>query len=256
MLKKIIMVQCEVGRQLSLEDNLLIFKQRPDFVVLPEYFNVNPDHRDTERNSAEGHELLTYCRTLSDRFDSVVVAGSAVEFDGHHFYNCCTVYNRGNIALSYRKTNPTVNERKHNITPGEHQIICEIGGVRISVLICADVLDPDNFVRLRSESPDIVFIPTTSPYRPDETVRDKFARDNDIFVQGARLSGAYLVKCCAIGQLWGGTLQGRSSISAPWGVISRVSPLEESKKRILSMVLDIDELREFRRKQDLYAHNK
>lgn len=103
---------------------------------------------------------------------------------------------------------------------------------------------------MRAFKPDIIFVPTTSPFRGDETVKEKYARDHDIFVRGAALSGAYIVKCCAIGYLWGGRLQGRSLIAAPWGIISRINPEDESRERILSAILDIQELRDFRRKQE------
>ncbi|MEZ5358404.1 MAG: carbon-nitrogen hydrolase family protein [Candidatus Zixiibacteriota bacterium] len=251
MLKKIVVVQCATGKQLALDENLLIFKQRPSFVVLPEYFNVNPARRDTERNTVEGHEWLRYCRTLSERFETILIAGTAVESDGERFFNTSIVFNNGERIGSYRKQNPTVNERNHNITPGTEPTIIEVGGVRISILICADVLKPENFERLRSLDPDIVFIPTVSPFIPNETIKEKYARDEKLFVEGSRVSGAYCVKCCGVGELWGGRLQGRSLVSAPWGIMQRVSPENEDKTRIFSVVLDISEIREFREKQRL-----
>ncbi len=256
MLKKVVIVQCEIGKQLSLDENLLIFKQRPEFVILPEYFNVNPLHRDTQRNFAEAHEWLKYCTVLSERLETTLIAGTAVESDGQKFYNTCSVFHKGEFLSSYSKTHPTVNERKNQITPSSGHVIIPIRDINISILICADVLEPDNFRQLRPLNPDLIFIPTTSPEKPHETTKDKFARDEQIFVTGARDSGAYCIKCCAVGTLWGGRLQGRSSVSAPWGVIRRINPIDENKTRILSIVLDIDELREFREKQDLQNQNK
>jgi predicted amidohydrolase len=251
MLRKVCIVQCEVGRQLTRDENLLIFKQRPDFVILPEYFNVDPERRDTARNSGWGYERLQYCQTLSDRLRTTIIAGTAISSLAGRFYNTCYVYRRGEFIGSYYKTNPTRNERRHGIVAGNNRELFEIDGVRFSIMICADVLDPTNFTGLQSLEPDIVFIPTTSPYRPAESVRDKFSRDNTIFVAGARNAGSILVKCCAVGTLWGGRLQGRSLVAAPWGILSRISPDEEDRPRILSAVLDLGELREFRRKQEV-----
>lgn len=233
-----------------MDESLLIVKRRPDFIVFPEYYNVNPALRDTLRNSGMAYRHLNYCKTLSDRFDAVVIAGSAIEVDRNRFYNTCSVFENGRLLGKYRKLHPTDNEQRHGIAPGRDPILLEIAGVRISIMICADVLAPDAFARLASLKPDIVFIPTTSPLKIEETVKDKFARDQAIFVDGARAAGSYLVKCCAVGRLWGGTLQGRSLAAAPWGILTRVTPNEENGKRILSVVLDIDELRDFRRKQE------
>lgn len=233
-----------------MDDNLLIFKQHPDFVILPEYYNVDPLRRDTLRNSHDAYKWLDYCRTLSDRFNTTLIAGTAVEAAGKRFYNTCSVFSHGRAMATYRKRHPTVNERKNSISPGQEHVLFEIDGVFISVLICADVLQPSNFDALRPLGPDLVFIPTTSPYKPDETLRDKMSRDKDIFMDGARRSGSYVIKCCAVGRLWGGRLQGRSLVAAPWSVITRIPPDEEDRRRILSVVVDISELREFRTKQD------
>lgn len=251
MLRKVTIVQCEVGRQLTRDENLLIFKQRPDFVILPEYFNVDPARRDTVRNAGEAYDRLQYCQVLSDRFQTILIAGTAISSLGGNFYNSCYIYNRGEFVGSYLKNNPTEKERKQGIALGIGVEIFEIGDVRFSILICADVLIPDNFARLYPLEPDIIFVPTTSPFKPRDTVREKVERDNQIFVDGARRSGSYVVKCCAVGNLWGGRLQGRSLAAAPWGILSRISPDEEDRPRILSVVLDIDELREFRRKRAL-----
>ncbi|MEE9443664.1 MAG: carbon-nitrogen hydrolase family protein [candidate division Zixibacteria bacterium] len=249
MLRKIVIVQCDVGRELSLDENLAIFKQRPDFVILPEYFNVNPKLRDTRQNSLDTLRRLKYCGILAERFETILISGTAIESYENEFFNTCHVFDRNDIVGTYRKTNPTANEQKNYISPGQNQIIIEINNVRVSVLICADVLYQANFDRLRSLQPDIVFIPTTSPYRPHEHEKVKFARDNNIFIDGARRSGAYIIKCCAVGELWGGKLQGRSLVAAPWGILNRIAPQDENRERIISTTLDIADLREFRAKQ-------
>jgi len=93
-----------------------------------------------------------------------------------------------------------------------------------------------------------VFIPTTSPYRPEDSLSQKHDRDQKYFVAGAEVAGAYVVKTCGAGSIFGHRLQGRSLIAAPWGVVNRVEPLDEDSVRILTETLDIAELREFRRR--------
>lgn len=256
MLRKIIIVQCHPGRQLSLEENLMVFKQRPDFVVLPEYYNVDPEQIDLVHNSAQAPQRLDYCQVLADRFGGTLIAGTAIEADGGRFYNTSTVYQQGEVIGHYRKINPTPNERRRGITPGKSAGLFEVDGVRISIMICADVLLPENFSKLAELKPDIIFVPTTSPLRPGEAVKDKYTRDQHIFVDGAGRSGSFVVKCCGVGELWGGQLQGRSLAAAPWGILSRVPPDKEEHPRIMSLVLDIAELREFRKKREAVSTNK
>jgi predicted amidohydrolase len=256
MLRKAIIIQCQVSRQLSMEENLFIFRRRPDFIILPEYYNVDPTLRDMPLNANQSGEYLKYCQVLSDRFGAVLIAGTAVESDNDRFYNTSFVYNQGKMVGKYRKIHPTENEIRHGISPGIGFSLFEIDDVRISILICADVLHPENFSRMSELRPDIIFVPNTSPLKPNETVRDKFSRDREIFVAGAETSGSYIVKCCAAGRLWSADLQGRSLVAAPWGILSRISPEEEDRERILSIILDISELREFRRKREISLSSK
>jgi len=256
MLRKVSIVQCPVGRQLTRDENLLIFKQKPDFVVLPEYYNVDPHKRDSAHNANLAYERLLYCQTLSERFNTIIIAGTAIASLGGRFYNACYVYNRGEYVGVYYKTDPTTKESSTGIAAGADRQAFEIDGIRFSIMICADVLKPANFEYQRPLEPDIIFIPTTSPFREAESVREKFARDNSIFIDGAQKSGALLVKCCAVGNIWGVKLQGRSLVAAPWGILTRISPDEEDRPRVLSLVLDIDELREFRAKRDLVGSRR
>lgn len=255
MLRKITIIQCPNGRPLTTEDSLFIFKQRPDFVILPEYYNVDPDHRNTSVNASRTGEYLAYCRELSCRFDTNLIAGTAVELDGKIFYNTSFVFSKNKLIGRYRKQHPTENEKRNGIISGNEYLVLNVDGIRISILICADVLYPKNFEKLFKLKPDLIFVPTTSPFRPYETIRAKFERDQNIFVDGARKAGSYIVKCCAVGKLWGGVLQGRSLVAAPWGIFTRISPDEEDKKRIISIILDIAELREFRKKKMFSAQN-
>lgn len=265
MLTKITIVQCQVGRELTREENLLIFKRRPDFVILPEYFNVDPNLRDNIRNSELAIKRLEYCRVLSDRFGTILIGGTAIETDGKRFFNTCYIFDRGRLIGSYRKTNPTLNELKNGIIPGDGHCFdaegksiaqFEKNGVSFSVMICADVLHPVNFESRRKQNPDLIFVSVTSPLRENEGLRDKFNRDRDIFLSGSIQASSYVIKCCAVGQLWGTPLQGRSLIAAPWGILTRVPPIDEAKPRIISLVLDIDELREFKSKSmQANAHN-
>lgn len=248
MLAKVVLVQCDVGRRLTMEETLLIFRQRPDFVILPEYFNADPARPEAGHNALVAPQRLAYCRTLSEHLETTLIAGTAVEADGTGYHNTAYVYDQGSLVGSYRKVHPTTGETRRGIIPGVAPAVFSLYGTTIAILICADVLHPENFQRLQPYHPDIVFVPAVSPGRSHETVREKFTRDQLLFVDGARAAGSYVVKCCAIGDLWGGRLQGRSLITAPWGILTRISPDEEEKVRFLSFVLDLAELRDFRRR--------
>jgi len=213
-----------------------------DLVCLPEYFFI-PDRVRNQINTAD-HRLryLNLIEAFSRRLVGVVVGGTIVEREGPYYYNACHVYDCGRRLGVYRKTHPTPHEREVGISPGDGFKIFECRGIRLAVLICADVLYPESFEALSELKPDLIAVPMTSPYRHNETVAEKFQRDLDLFVTGAQLTGAYILKACGVGLLMGQRLQGRSLICAPWGIISRVNPRSEMLETTLIETIDLDAL--------------
>ncbi len=248
MLMKIAAVQASMGRRLGFEEKLHIFRQRPDFICLPEYWQIDSGVPDFHRAALLKTEHLAYVQRLSDELSSCLVGGTLVEAHGDKLYNTSYVSNRGSIVGWYRKRYPVPGELAKGITPGSENLVLNIDGVRIGVMICGDVFESHIYEELGNAGVDIIFIPTTSPYRPDDSLSRKHERDQKFFVAGAELSGAFVVKVCGVGSIFGHRLQGRSLIAAPWGIISRVSVQDEDSERILVATLDIDELRDFRRR--------
>ncbi len=248
MLLKVVAVQARMGRPLSLGEKMHIFKQRADFVCLPEYWLLDESTPDYHRAALRWLDYRSYLVRLSDELGTCIVGGTVVQPDGDRIYNTCFVIDRGNMVGQYRKRFPVPGEIARGITPGERRFVVSIDGIRIATLICGDVFHPELYAELAGDDVDVVFIPTTSPYRPEDSLSQKQERDQKYFVAGAEAAGAYVVKTCGAGSIFGHRLQGRSLIAAPWGVVNRVEPRDEDSVRILTETLDIAELRDFRRR--------
>lgn len=249
MLIKVAAVQCRVGKRLTLEEKLHIFKRRPDFICLPEYSLIDSSVPDFLRAALTVRENLQYLKNLSNDFAACLIGGSVVEAEGDSLYNSSYLFDCGMEIGRYRKLNPVSGEVNKGILPGDKLFVIDVDDVRIAVLICADALNIGLFEVLGTKDVDIIFIPTTSPYRPGESKSEKRKRDEDIYLAGAQRADAYLVKTCAVGTLFGKPLQGRSLIAAPWGILERVNYYSEANECLLTAILDIEELREFRRKK-------
>jgi len=249
MLVKVVAVQLKIGEKLSLEEKLFIFKQRPDFVCLPEYCFIDKSMPDFSRAALTTKDNLEYLQSLSDAFSTCLIGGSIVEADYDSLYNSSYIFNLGERAGRYRKLNPVSGEIEKGILPGDRIFTAIIGEVKIAVFICADALNIGLFDVIKNENVDLIFIPTTSPFRPDERKTEKHKRDKEIYLRAAQISGSYIIKTCGVGTLFGKPLQGRTLIVSPWGILKRVDIFSESSKCILSSILDIDEIRDFRRKK-------
>lgn len=219
-----------------------------DFVCLPEYCFIPPEAKSQLETARDLKHNLGLLAELSSRLETVLIGGSVVEEEAGKFYNVCYLFERGRKAGKYRKVNLYHREAGKGISTGDRYAVFEVRGVRVGLLICADVLFPESYRKLAEKKPDIVFVPTTSPYRADDTRAAKEKRDNDYFLAGARTTAAYVAKCCAVGSLLGGRLQGRSLVAAPWGVLKRTPFEKEGEELVLKVELGLEELRHYRGK--------
>jgi len=214
-----------------------------DFVCLPEYCFIPDEAKsqlETAKNLKRNLEILA---NLSKRLETTLIGGSMVEEENGTFYNVGYIFEEGRVIGKYRKVNLYHREAGKGISAGNEYTVFEVKGIRVGILICADVLFPESYRKLAELNPDIVFVPTTSPYRGDDTIESKEKRDNDYFVNGAKTTSAFVAKCCAVGILLGGRLQGRSLFAAPLGIIKRVPLDKEQEELVLTAELDLGELR-------------
>ena len=247
MLIKIALVQHRIGEPVGLDLRLHLFRKQPDFVCFPEYWGAAAPLRDQRALAQEEAFGRGVMARLSGDLSCTVIGGTVVSSgNGGRLYNEAPVSRKGLPLGSYRKMHPTARERESGIEPGDRASTFEVEGLRVGVAICADCLEAATFDRYREEAVDLIFVPNASPHRPGETVQEKHRRDQDIFVRGAVRSGAYIIKVCGVGSLFGSRLQGRSLVAAPWGIIHQVPPEEEHRAQVITVNLSTDELHEFR----------
>jgi predicted amidohydrolase len=243
---RVVAVQCRAGDPLpaTVESEW----QDADLVAFPEYWRCGPSLRSYEESAARHENDLAEIASLAKQSDAAFVAGTLVApRDGGGYENRAYVLDRGAIVGYYSKVHPMPGEMREGIVPGETFRAFEVRGIRLGVLICSDVLAADSFPEMATRHPDVIVIPTSSPYREVDSPAEKHARDRDIFVAGAARAGAYVVKVCTLGPIFGHRLQGRSLVAAPWGVLEGVAIEDEDVPRIVAHTLDLARLRAWRR---------
>jgi predicted amidohydrolase len=160
-----------------------------------------------------------------------LIGGTLTELTPDGYYNTCYVFENGKEVGFYRKVYPTAHEQEAGILKGSEFKMFELRGIRVGVLICADVLFQESFEELSALRCEITFIPTASPFRKGESVEEKYERDRSIFVEGAKKLGCPVVKTCGVGTTFGHTIQGRSLIATPAGVVTRAEPEKEQETK-------------------------
>lgn len=205
----------------------------PDFVSLPEHYPLPEDVQNIQQAAALFQQRKQYLRSLSEGLSTVLIGGTLTELTPEGYYNTCYVFDRGNEAGFYRKVYPTIREQEAGVLKGSEFKMFELRGIRVGVLICADVLFEESFQGLSALRCQITFVPTASPFRPGESFEEKFERDRSIFVEGARKMQCAVVKTCGVGTTFGHPIQGRSLIATPDGVLTRAEPHQEKESLIL-----------------------
>jgi predicted amidohydrolase len=226
---KSVIYQEKLLGEIPLKDLEYIKSQGPDHVALPEYF-FHPEIVTYEKSIKLMEEYSTY-------LNCVLIAGTTVLQKNGKLYNTCYIYDRGQQKGDYQKINLFYREHGR-ITPGKEFRVFNINNVKIGLMICADALSKKAWQDMTNLKPDIIYIPTFSPYKK-ETKQEKFLRDNEIYVNGASMCNCTVVKVCCIGKFHEAQLQGRSLVATPEKILWRVMPDQEDKKIIKTIELEV-----------------
>ena len=217
-----------------------LIAEHPDILALPEYFFVATADESVVASSFRRENIIGQLRELSSVLGCILVGGSIVEHVAGDFYNRSYLLDSGLVIGSYDKIHPYDNEGRGLIKEGIEYKVFDVRGIRIGLLICADVLYRGSFENIRGLRPDLIFVPTTSPYRRNESASVKFARDRRIFGRGASRSNSIIFKVCASGSIAGHRLQGRSLIASPGKILWRIKPEFEDKAALIIAELSGD----------------
>jgi len=234
---RVILCQKQLGVPVTHDEANTMRRFRPHFVCFPEYFFVNTGLGTQVQTPHNQARQLQRIETLSRELSTVVIGGTMPELADNVTYNTTFVFREGRLLGSYRKKNLYAPE-KAKIAPGGPYRIFEAFGIAFGVIICADVFDDDGFHFMRENGARIVFSPVFSP-RKEESIEEKFKRDNDLYVRGAALSGAVIVKVCGVKSEFRNFLQARSLIADKNGVVYRVSPEEEDSTMIICREIEV-----------------
>ena len=217
-----------------------LLSENPDILALPEYFFVATADESVVASSFRRENIIGQLRELSSVLGCILVGGSIVEHVAGDFYNRSYLLDSGQVIGYYDKIHPYDNEGQGLVKEGIEYKVFDVRGIRIGLLICADVLYRGSFENIRGLRPDLIFVPTTSPYRRNESASVKFARDRRIFARGAGRSDSIIFKVCASGSIASHRLQGRSLVASPEKILWRIEPEFEDKAALIIAELSGD----------------
>ena len=222
--------QASPGSGFSDKDESFYLSRNIDVLVLPEYFWVRNSDQSHSDALLHAQEDLSFLAELSRRRTWLIAGGTVVvPHDSGAWQNACPLFYDGRDLGRYYKQQLMPGEIKNGALPGTEFLVVEALGLNVAPMICADVLVPDAYSRLRLLNPDLILAPMASPYLEHDTLEDKQKRDQELFVRGAEITGACITKAAGVGTLFGRPLQGRCLAAGSQGVLFR-TPFDEELK--------------------------
>ncbi len=231
----VIICQKELGSLINDQEKEEIKECKADFLCLPELFFLSKEIKDYDEAANYHNKYKEYIKNLSEELDINLIGGTLVLKDGNNLKSVCYIFSKKELLGEYIKVNLTDKERSDNFQSGDKYNYFWFKGIRFMVLICNDIFDERGFIWARQQNVKLIFMPTGSPYKPQETIKDKFERDERLYVSRAKLSNSIIIKVCGIGRVFNFPLQGRSLVASPEGILFRVKPEEEQQERLVNL---------------------
>ncbi|EWY38314.1 carbon-nitrogen hydrolase [Skermanella stibiiresistens SB22] len=213
-----------------------IESDRPDLIVLPEYFEYYGGSLADKLAAAEpapGGAAYETMKGFAERHGVFVHAGSMMErIPGEdRIYNTTVVFDRrGREVARYRKIHMfdivapdgTAYKESATVKPGEDIVFYEVDGFKVGCAICYDIRFAELFLELAKGGADVIVLPAAFTLQTGKDHWEVLSRARAIETQ------TYFAAC---GQ-WGAHISsgekrftyGHSLVCDPWGhVVGRAS---------------------------------
>ena len=161
MMVKVAALQCRIGDMKSAYRVAKVAAEHGcEILLFPEYFSysrLSPEVLD---------ETLNFLKKVSAEY-GVAVSGNAVVGMEGGYYNRSFIYDSGELVGWQDKVHPTRVERQLGVKCGEKLEIFDVRGVKLSVLVCADILYPELCRVAGLKGAEMVLNPVVSFKKPD-----------------------------------------------------------------------------------------
>ncbi|ABM56561.1 Nitrilase/cyanide hydratase and apolipoprotein N-acyltransferase [Verminephrobacter eiseniae EF01-2] len=203
----------------------VVAQDKPDLVVLPEYFAFLGEGREAMQGSAETFPdgpVYQRLSALARELGVTLHAGSMVEKSGDGFFNTSLVFDpQGREIAKYRKMHlfdidapgGLAYRESEIISRGRQVVTYRVGRASVGCAICYDLRFPELFRALRDQGADVIVLPAaftlmTGKDHWEVLVRARAIETQTCFVAVGQ-TGAH-----ADGRKW---CWGHSMVIDPWG---------------------------------------
>jgi NAD+ synthase (glutamine-hydrolysing) len=196
---------------------------RANIVLLPELAACGYPPEDLLFHKGMRARVAASIERLCHEVSGVTLIVGYPEYDGALIYNSAAVIRDGVLIANHRKAclpNYRVFDEKRYFTPGTEPTVFEQNGIRVGVLVCEDVWDPEPARRARAAGAEVLLVINASPYE----LHKQQQRENEVATSRTRETGLPMVFLNLLGGQDELVFDGNSFVMNAAGVITQRAP--------------------------------
>lgn len=230
-----------------------VARDRPDLVVIPEFFNhiYVFQFRDYQyidcAEREDGVALSRMCEKAKEHGIHVIATIFEEHGPGLYFDSACVINPAGEIVGKYRKVQPAAVRSLEKIyfRYGSYFPVFKVGEWRVGINICYDTFFPESARCSALNGAELIVVPFAAP--PIECWRE-------MMMTRAFENGVYFAPCNKVGLEGNWTFGGRSMIVAPNSEV--LVEAGDEGDQIISAELDRDLVFETRRSRPMFRDRR
>jgi NAD+ synthase (glutamine-hydrolysing) len=212
---------------------------RANIVLLPELAVCGYPPEDLLFHKGMRARVAASLERLRQEVAGITLVVGYPEYEGALIYNSAAVIRDGVLIANHRKAclpNYRVFDEKRYFTPGTLPTVVEQNGIRVGVLVCEDVWDPEPAGRARAAGAEVLLVINASPYE----LHKQQQRENEVATSRTRETGLPLVFLNLLGGQDELVFDGNSFVMNASGVITQRAPAFAAGMFIADIEADVD----------------
>ncbi len=210
---------------------------RAEVVLLPELAVSGYPPEDLLFHSGMRTQVASSIERLRSEVHGITLIAGYPEYDGTRIFNSAIVIRDGAVLANHRKAclpNYRVFDEKRYFTPGTEPTVVDIGGVKVGVLVCEDVWEPQPAAASRAAGAAVLLVINASPYEMDKQAQ----REQQIVRARIVETGIPLVFLNLLGGQDELVFDGNSFVMDARGVVTQRAPAFTEGLYVVDLAVD------------------
>ena len=194
-----------------------------DLIMMPELAISGYPPEDLLFHSGLRAQVTRSIERLRSEVRGITLVVGYPEYTGNRIFNSAIVMRDGEVLANHRKAclpNYRVFDEKRYFTPGTLPTVVDLNGIRVGILVCEDIWEPEPAAQARAEGAELLLVINASPYE----VNKQSQREREVVGRRVAETGAPLLFVNLIGGQDELVFDGNSFVMDARGAVTMRAP--------------------------------